>query len=416
MKILIHSNAPWVPTGYGQQCNQIARRFRAAGHDVAISAFYGLEGSIIEWDGFTIYPTDHTRRGKYMLRRYVQDHAGEGNSTDDVLVVTLMDVWPWIDPRQGTIADFHGLRIAAWVPIDHDPAPPRVLQALDTYKVRPIAMSKFGEQQLRDNGFDPLYVPHAIDTNVYRPVDDRAELRRAMGLDPDRFVVGMVANNFGCMPPRKAFPQVFQAFAEFRSRHEDAFLFLHADMLGIYDGINLVDLAAINGIPADAFGGVPQDKYMAGTITQEQMVNVFGLMDVLANPAYGEGFGIPIVEAQACGVPVIVTNWTAMTELCGAGWLVEGDRWFNSPQDSFFKCPAVFEIVDALEKAYAARGDQRIRDAARSFALDYDADLVMEQHWGPALSELDRPREVPPLPNRQLRRAAERQAAKVGAK
>ena len=408
MKILWHSNAPHVPTGYGSQTKQVIHRLRDAGHDVAVSAFFGVEGGIVELDGFVHYPTDHTRRGKYALRQYARDHAGTGGSVDDVQIITLMDLWPWVDTRHGSIADFEGLRIASWVPIDHDPVPPRVCQAIDAFKVKPIAMSRFGEQQLRDNDFDPLYVPHAIDTEVFKPVEDRDALREAMGLDKDRFVIGMVANNFGCMPPRKAFPQMFQAFAEFRRRHDDAFLYLHCDILGIYEGINLVELAQINGIPTGSYGGVPQEKYMVGAITQEQMARVYSLMDVLANPSYGEGFGIPIVEAQACGVPVIVTDWTAMPELCGAGWTVQGDRWFNSPQTSFFKCPAVYEIVDALEKAYEARGDTVLRERAREFALGYDADRVFAEHWVPALEVLDRPREVGPLPvlNREQRRAA----------
>ena len=37
MKILLHSNAPWAGSGYGQQCAQYAVLFREAGHDVAIS-------------------------------------------------------------------------------------------------------------------------------------------------------------------------------------------------------------------------------------------------------------------------------------------------------------------------------------------------------------------------------------------
>jgi hypothetical protein len=34
-------------------------------------------------------------------------------------------------------------------------------------------MSRFGEQMLKDEGLDPLYVPHGIDTNIYRPSEDK---------------------------------------------------------------------------------------------------------------------------------------------------------------------------------------------------------------------------------------------------
>ena len=398
MKILIHSNAPWAPTGYGQQCAQIARRFRAAGHDVAISAFYGVDGGPIEWEGFTVYPSDHTLRGKMMLRHYVGDHAGEDGALDDVLVVTLMDVWPWID---NGVAAFDGLRIAAWTPVDHDPAPWNVVRALQRFQARPVAMSRFGERALAEAGLDPLYVPHGIDTSVFAPPADRDALRDRLGISRDAFVVGMAAANIGKHPPRKAFPQVFEAFAEFRRRHDDAVLLMHTDMNGVYDGINLLDLAAAVGIPERALGVMPQVRYMVGTVTQEQVAEVYGLMDVLANPSFGEGFGVPIVEAQACGVPVIVTDWTAMPELCGAGWLVDGDRWWDSPQRSFFKCPSVSGIIAALEQAYARRGDVGLRARAVDFAAGYDADRVMRDYWESALEELDGPREVAPL-DRQM--------------
>ena len=45
MKILIHSNAPWVPSGYGSQVMLMLPRLRALGHEVAVSSFYGLSGS-----------------------------------------------------------------------------------------------------------------------------------------------------------------------------------------------------------------------------------------------------------------------------------------------------------------------------------------------------------------------------------
>jgi glycosyltransferase involved in cell wall biosynthesis len=399
VKILWHSNAPFSATGYGVQTAHFAPRIRDLGHDVAISSFYGVEGSMLEWNGMKLYPTDHTRFGKAMLPYYVNDHANGEVDPREVLVLTLMDVWALTDPK------LEALRMASWVPVDHAPTPPRVREFFDITGSTPIAMSRFGEQALRDSGMDPLYVPHGVDTNIFKPVQDRAAAREALGVPEGAFVVGMVANNKGSAPPRKAFPQVFQAFTEFHRAHPEAILYLHTDVFGFDQGVNLMALAKICGVPQDAMACTDQFKYLMG-VPAEQMASIYSMFDVLASPSYGEGFGVPIVEAQACGVPVITTDWTAMSELTCAGWKVDGDTYYDPPHGAFYKIPMIGEIYEALEAAYDARDDQVLRARGVEFAQGYDVDHVMSEFWVPVLEALDGPREVPPLQlNRQQRRA-----------
>lgn len=403
MKIMWLSVAPWAPTGYGQQTGIFAPRIQAAGHDVAISSTNGLQYTEIMWEGIKCYPADHTSLNKRMLKHHIRKEYGD---SADVQVITLWDIWPWVDPEMGGgMADFDGLNIAAWVPIDCKPVPPKTRVALDKYNVTPIAMSRFGEEELRIAGYDPLYVPHGIETAIYRPHDDRDRCKQSMGIDPGRFVVGMVAFNQGIQPPRKAFPQVLLAFKVFHDKHPDALLYLHTEVLGVYQGLNLLALSEVMGIPNDAISCVPQNKYLGGEISKERMAQVYSAMDVLANPSYGEGFGIPIVEAQACGTPVVVSAWTSMPELCGAGWQVGGQPWYNPSSGGLWLDPDAEQIVAAFEEAYGRRGDMELRQQAREFAMQYDADLVMDTYWKPALEQLGRPKEVPPLPNRQVRRA-----------
>lgn len=295
-------------------------------------------------------------------------------------MLTLYDVWVMSPDvlRQAFTA--------CWVPIDHDPVPPRVVEVLRDSGAWPIAMSRFGERALRDAGLDPMYAPHGIDTNTFRP-RDQTECRDELKVPHDAFVVGMVAANKG-YPPRKGWPQAIQAFAEFARTHDDAILFLHTNLETSTNGVDLAGLLKACGLGPERVIATHPYMQIVGA-DQQHVACMYGAMDVLLNPAWGEGFGVPVVEAQACGVPVAVTDWTAMSELCGAGWLIDGDRVFTD-QRSWMKIPAVDSIGLALDDAYMEARDPAVRANARTFAEQYDHRRVFEQHWQPILAELER--------------------------
>jgi hypothetical protein len=77
-----------------------------------------------------------------------------------------------------------------------------------------------------------------------------------------------------------------------------------------------------------------------------------------------------------------------MRELCSAGWLVEGDPWWDALQDAWFFAPHIDSIVRCLEASYAARDDRGMRTRAVRFAAAYDADTVTRTHWHSALGRL----------------------------
>jgi len=125
------------------------------------------------------------------------------------------------------------------------------------------------------------------------------------------------------------------------------------------------------------------------------MASMYNTLDVFLLPSKGEGFGIPIIEAQACGVPVIVSNNTAMPELCGSGWLLKDMRPEYTMQNSWEGAANPDEIAEYLEEAYALwedNGDawKAKRAKARTFALDYDDALVFKDYWMPTLEEMGR--------------------------
>jgi glycosyltransferase involved in cell wall biosynthesis len=120
------------------------------------------------------------------------------------------------------------------------------------------------------------------------------------------------------------------------------------------------------------------------------MAQVYSTMDVLINPSMGEGFGIPVLEAQSCGVPAIVTDFSAMQEVCGAGWHI-GCRPYWTGQNSWQALPDVDDLVEALRHCYSQSrsGREVLSKRAREHALTYDVHRVFEEYWLPALRVIE---------------------------
>lgn len=297
-KLVLHSNAPWASTGYGQQCALFAPRLNDS-YAVGISSFYGLEGARLNWNDMIVYPGMGGDFGNASLPAHAAAHFGGDLRSGTVL--TLLDVWV-LDPR---IA--RSLNTACWVPVDHEPAPPRVTQFFEHSGAIPIAMSKFGAKML--SAYDPLYVPHGVDTKVYRPIP-KTEARGFTGFPEDKFIVGMVAANKG-NPSRKCFAEALTAFKAFHAAQPDSMLYLHTEMSGRFDGVNLGHLIEALGMPDGSVFFPDQDRLLFHPFSHSAMANVYSSLDVLLSPSAGEGFGLPVLEAAACfpaGTPVRVED------------------------------------------------------------------------------------------------------------
>jgi FkbM family methyltransferase len=382
--LLWHSVAPWPPTGYAQQTRIFTPRIRDLGYDVAISAYYGHQGSEMRWEGMRVFPAFNANYGtdvviQHALTHFGAEHAGSlADASCQGLIIFLGDAWTFEVPLLSQMS------AAAWVPVDHLTLPDVTRNWFSAMGAVPIAMSRFGERLLAEAGFDPLYVPHGIETGTFCP-GGQADARAAAGVPQDAFVVGMVANNVGRDGSRKAFTEQIAAFAELRKKHSDAFMVLHTDVdspIGVHLRPFLERM-----LPEGSYTYTDPYIYRRG-MPPPAIARIHRSFDVLTNCSYGEGFGIPIIEAQACGVPVVVTDSTAMTELCGAGWKVGYERVWHDSQGAWMSVPRIGDIADAYEQAYDRARGEDMRAQAYAFAQDYDADQVTGTYWKPALDRL----------------------------
>ena len=228
-----------------------------------------------------------------------------------------------------------------------------------------------------------------IDTSVFRPLDaaERDSARDALKVPRDAFMVAMVGANKGDKPPRKGWGEAFAAFARFRKKHPDAVLYCHTVAASV-SGIDLRPIAASLGIEKHIIMSSDYAQ-IAGLYLPPFVAGVMGCADVLLHPSYGEGFGLPIVEAQATGTPVIVGDNSAQTELCGAGWKADCQPYWVADDMAWWHAPQIKSLVQGLEWAYKHRADKRLRAQAREFAEQYDADRVAAAYWKPALEMLE---------------------------
>ena len=380
------SNAAWAQTGYGTQTRQVVSRMLADGHNIAITANYGLEATMTEWEGITHFPRGYDAYSNDVITAYHADWCRQHQS-DRTAVFTLYDVWVLKFPR------LDETRIVSWVPIDHYPVPTNVAVFCAKPNVTPIAMSKYGSSQFTKADIDHVYIPHAIDTNIMKPsatvetANGRRTGRELMGVDKDRFVVGIVNANKGVSPNRKAFGEQLLAFSIFAKDKPDAVLYLHTDRSGGMGGINFDALIASVGLREDQYTFVNQYQSRMG-IPDDAFAAIYTGIDVLLAATYGEGFGITVIDAQACGTPVIVNNFSAQPELVGDGWIVDGQPLWDAAQSAWFNVPSVPDIVTALNHAYERR-DEGKSNKARSFVVNnYDADAVFDGAWRPFLDTL----------------------------
>ena len=346
-----------------------------------MTAFYGLQGHTLNMENVVVFPMGFHPYGLDVA-------ANNANMSNADILLTNMDAWV-VDP-----AGFASTRWVPWFPVDSEPMPKaiemRVRSAFDR-----IVYTQFAVNECKKVDLDCHYVPMGVNTNQIRPVDRKAALEEMnlhipVKIDPDKFIVSMVAMNKG-NPSRKAFLQQIRAFKELHDHHPDTVLYLHTGKCenGEMQGINLPPYIKNLGLEKDVF--FPDLQIMINGYPGEFMNAVYNASDVLTSVSMGEGFGLPILEAQSAGCPVIVGDWTSMPELLFSGWKV--DRKDTSPWwsflDNYMFDPHWQAIYEQMELAYAARGDQSIRDKAREGALAFDADLITEKYWKPVLEKID---------------------------
>ena len=214
---------------------------------------------------------------------------------------------------------------------------------------------------LRLHGIDAdrVSVVHEAAAPRFQPISDRARLdaaRRRYELPP-RFVLYV-----GTIEPRKNLPRLMQAFAAARAQgmpHElvcvGPYGWSSRDLTGVVERL-----------------GIRRVVHFTGYVAGEDLPALYNLGEVFAFPSVYEGFGLPVVEAMACGTPVMTSNTSSLDEIAsGAAETVD-------PYD-----------IDALAAALgAARTRRRVAQGALRAWPRPSTAILLDAHRPPDVGRL----------------------------
>lgn len=177
-------------------------------------------------------------------------------------------------------------------------------------------------------------------------------VRQTYGIEPPFMLY------VGNLEPRKNLGRLLQAFAKLKRNDSLPHKLVIVGQKGwLYDGI--FETVRKNSLS--------QEVFLTGYVPSADLIALYNAASLMIYPSLFEGFGLPVVEAMACGTPVITSFGSSLEEIAaGAAVLV----------DPYSVC----SIATAIEKVAGSAGiQQRLRQAGLARAAQFSFRRMAEQ-------------------------------------
>jgi len=360
-RILFCGESSWLSTGFAIYNREILQGLHATGkYILAEMGSYGSENmpqaQKLPWKFYGVLPkTEQEKKmyesnqanafGQYKIDAVVADFQPD-------VIFSCTDPWMTLHLQACKFRDNYKLVLMPTV----DSAPQRKdwLSGLFDKADHLLTYSRYGKRVLNDAGLKVNSVPSpGVCLDKFKPLDKQT-IRDKYQIKPSLLIIGTVMRN----QKRKLFPELFEIYASLRKKYrmtkknkEDGKVIriYHSALLCHTswpdNGWNIPELLERHGltrhviftykceackavfhswfIPCDQKGfGVcricgEKQTHMPNThsgVSREQLAEIYNLMDIYVQPAICEGWGLPIMEAKACGVPGLYQNYSAMED------------------------------------------------------------------------------------------------------
>jgi len=381
-RILWHSVAPFITTGYGIVTKNFGLRIGNL-YSTVISCYYGMHpGGSVVFSGTKCLPTTLDDWGKSSVEHYIKNFSIN-------LPILHTDFWPFSWFAKLPHSFLYG-------PIDSYSYIAPDIETMKDFKYF-VPCSKFGarvyESLTKKKPTD--MIPHGVDTKVYIPIK-RTDCRKLFNIRRNDIVIGVVSAN-NDPEPRKGWDDIFMAIErfleEFPSEKKRLKLFAFTKP-SQREGYDLPTMARSCHLENNVT--FPEHLIQMVGLPEPEMAKLYNCFNFLLNASRREGFCLPVLEAQACGVPVVAPRSSSLTELVeGHGFMVkEGPKVFAQRGWECHKIDPE-DLSKNLEKAYFdIELRRKYSKASHEFAQQYDWDLLFKNKWVPLLDSFKKLKEI----------------------
>lgn len=389
-KVLILGDSPLLKTGFGRVNLIAARRFQDEGWEVASVA------------GLTTEPPPFDEREGIRIFTPTAGNSGDQLGLQDIAkaVELFKPDMIYMTAEAGTVTYIAkytpSMPALVYSPVEGGPMPN--LDWQNMYKAIPsFTTSRYGVGVVKEvTGVEIPYVYHGVDHDVFRVIPGmRDAVRKAVQWE-DKFVINVTATNVR----RKQIPRVMEAVARLKHQYkqDDIVLYLHTLPFNGYwlEGWNLPEIARSMDIESEVFFHPNMSKrgdYLPESTNDPNrpgLVEMYHASDLFVLPSQVEGFGLPIAEAMACGVPVAVTQYAAGWEVAQpagkglpiADWEVHksGTRYANVDVDAMTRLILKLKKNPKERERMSKMGLERVKDfdwdVFRDRLIPYSEDAI----------------------------------------
>jgi len=403
LRLMVITDDPFSGSGFGEEMRNITFRLVQTGTCEVI--WFSLQHTDYQMEVFDYQfddlphkgakisvvggrPEDIYQYGAGILPKHWVEHSPD-------IVMFMGDprnLASYVLPEKKSIKDKLGFPLYMYVTLDGLPINPTWLQILKRVNVL-IAMTEWAQMEYVKVGLQPAFIHHGVNWNQWIVSKQEKERLRKKYRIPEGCVV---YGNWEVNQHRKRTDALLRCWKAFEPETKNVKLLLYTDWrmenrLG-WNLYNLLDEYSLKHpkfkdstiIDPITLQGSP--KYWEVPEPPWKVREIAALIDVYVSTTSGEGFGKCPLEALSMRIPVIITDYSACTEVCAKGSklipITDTFRWDDKRRGVRGGLVNETKFVEAMKALYYNRQEIiELGKQARQWAREFDYDTKIIPAW-----------------------------------